>query len=144
MRQVRLLIYIFIFSAGIAAAAAYPGRIRGVVSLAPSITEMLFEIGLNRDEIIAVSDYCDYPPQAREIPRVGSLSSVNIEKVVSLEPDYVFTSGHEQSPLNLRLRQAGLNTVVIEPLNITEITDAIINLVMIVGKEKSAARPAGR
>ncbi|TLY24377.1 MAG: cobalamin-binding protein, partial [Nitrospirae bacterium] len=58
-----------------------------VVSLAPSITEILYAIGLN-DEIVGVTEFCDYPPAAKEKPKVG-YAQPNIEAIVTLQPDLV-------------------------------------------------------
>ncbi|HJU03681.1 MAG TPA: helical backbone metal receptor, partial [Nitrospiraceae bacterium] len=58
-----------------------------IVSLAPSVTEMLFAIGLDQ-EIVGVTQYCDYPPEALAKPKVG-YSHPNIESLVALKPDLV-------------------------------------------------------
>ncbi|MGH7232991.1 MAG: ABC transporter substrate-binding protein [Nitrospiraceae bacterium] len=58
-----------------------------IVSLAPSVTEMLFAIGLDQ-EIVGVTQFCDYPPEARGKPKVG-YSNPNIESLVALKPDLV-------------------------------------------------------
>lgn len=58
-----------------------------VVSLAPSITEMLFALGLDR-EIIAVTQFCDFPPQALTKQKVG-YSNPSIEAIVALNPDLI-------------------------------------------------------
>ena len=58
-----------------------------IVSLAPSITEILYAIGL-RDEIVGVTEFCDYPPEAKQKPKIG-YAQPNIEAIVLLEPDLV-------------------------------------------------------
>jgi len=58
-----------------------------VVSLAPSVTESLFAIGLDQ-EIVGVTEYCDYPPEARTKPKVG-YANPNLESIVALKPDLV-------------------------------------------------------
>jgi iron complex transport system substrate-binding protein len=70
----------------------YPKRI---VSLAPNITETLFFLGVG-DLVVGRTDYCDYPPQAAKIPSVGSITTPNIEGVISLRPDLVAGSTHFQ------------------------------------------------
>ncbi|TET61556.1 ABC transporter substrate-binding protein, partial [Candidatus Aerophobetes bacterium] len=66
-----------------------------IVSLAPSNTEILFALGLV-DKLVAVSQYCNYPPEVQNKPKVGGFSTINIEKVVSLEPDLVLATGGVQ------------------------------------------------
>ncbi len=58
-----------------------------IVSLAPSITEMLFAIGAE-DEIVGVTDFCNYPPAALDKPKVG-YSQPNLELLVELQPQLV-------------------------------------------------------
>jgi len=58
-----------------------------IISLAPSITEMLFAIGAE-DKLAGVTDFCDYPPEALKKPKVG-YSNPNIESLVALQPDLV-------------------------------------------------------
>jgi len=66
-------------------AAAAPQRI---VSLAPSITEMLFDLGLGA-QVVGVTSFCDYPPEALSCAKVGGLLDPNIEAVMALRPDLV-------------------------------------------------------
>ncbi len=58
-----------------------------VVSLAPSITEMLFAIGAG-EAVVGVTEWCDYPPEARTRTRVGD-SRPNLEAILALRPDLV-------------------------------------------------------
>lgn len=59
-----------------------------LISLAPSITETLFALGLG-DRVVGDTDFCDYPPEARRKPHVGSLLNPSLEKIVALKPDLV-------------------------------------------------------
>jgi len=65
-----------------------PDHPRRLVSIAPSITETLFELGLG-DRLVGDTDYCDYPPQARALPHVGAMVNPNLERIVALKPDLV-------------------------------------------------------
>ncbi len=65
-----------------------PDHPRRLVSIAPSITETLFEMGLG-DRLVGDTDYCDYPLQAKGLPHVGALLNPNLEKIVELKPDLV-------------------------------------------------------
>jgi iron complex transport system substrate-binding protein len=64
---------------------APPGRI---ISLVPSVTEILFSIGA-QDRLVGVTDFCDYPAEARRKPRVGGMLAPSLEGMVSLKPDLV-------------------------------------------------------
>jgi len=65
-----------------------PDHPHRLVSIAPSITETLYELGLG-DRLVGDTDYCDYPPQARALPHVGAMLNPNLEKIVALKPDLV-------------------------------------------------------
>ena len=72
-------------AAGVARADAPPTRI---VSLAPSITELLFALDLG-DRIVGVTDWCAYPPAACDKPSVGGHVDPNLEAVLRTRPDLV-------------------------------------------------------
>jgi iron complex transport system substrate-binding protein len=65
-----------------------PEHPRRLVSIAPSITETLYELGLG-DRLVGDTDYCDYPPQAKALPHVGALLNPSLEKIVARKPDLV-------------------------------------------------------
>ena len=84
-------------------ASQRPGRI---VSLVPAITEMLFAIGAG-SQVVAVSSYDDYPPEATTLPRVGALLDPDVERVLALRPDLVITYG-SQGSLEAQLMAVGI------------------------------------
>ena len=59
-----------------------------IVSLAPSLTETLFALGLG-ERVVGVTDFCDYPAEARSKTRVGGIINPSVEAIVSLAPDLV-------------------------------------------------------
>src|SRR5690625_1705825 len=59
-----------------------------IVTMIPSNTEIAFALGLD-DEIVGVNDFDDYPEEVEEKERVGGIVDINVEKVISLEPDLV-------------------------------------------------------
>jgi len=65
-----------------------PENPKRIISLAPSITETLYALGLG-DRIVGDTEYCDYPPEARLKPHVGALLNPSLEKIVALKPDLV-------------------------------------------------------
>ena len=62
--------------------------LKRVVSLAPSITETLFALGFG-ERLVGVTNYCDYPPEALKIPKIGDFVSPNIEAIMAKTPDVV-------------------------------------------------------
>lgn len=120
--------------------AATPRRI---VSMAPNITEILFALGLG-PRIVGVTRFCDYPPEAAAIRRIGGLVDPNIEIVRSLDPDLVVA--FRGNPLRLvdRIRKLGLPVFV---LDIGEGLEGLAPLVERIGRatrtEARAAEIAG-
>jgi iron complex transport system substrate-binding protein len=86
-----------------------------IISLAPHITESLFEAGAG-DKIIAAVSYSDYPEAAKKIPRVGGYPTLDIEKIVSLKPDLVIAWASGNNPAQVeRLITLGLTVFMSEP-----------------------------
>ena len=77
-------------------AAARSGKQR-LVSLSPAITETLFAIGAG-PEIVGVSDYCDYPEEAKKLPRTGTALTPGYEAIVRLEPSLILCEGAASTP----------------------------------------------
>lgn len=63
-----------------------PDNPQRMVSLAPSITGIVFALG-EGERLKGVTQHCDYPPQARSLPKVGSYVHLDVEKIVALKPD---------------------------------------------------------
>ena len=96
-----------------------------IVSLAPNLTEILFELGLG-DQIVGVTNYCTYPPEALEKEKVGGFINPNLEKIVSLKPDLVVSEQWPSSKTVPRLREFGLQVLeVISPKSFEEIYQVI-------------------
>jgi iron complex transport system substrate-binding protein len=112
--------------------SAPPGRI---VSHVPSITETLFALGLD-EEVVGVSDYCDYPVEAQSKPSVGGYFDPSIEAMVGLDPDLVLTDGHV--PAIAQLEGLGIPFVVIQPSDIEGVLEDITLLGYITGTEQNA------
>ena len=107
------------------------------ISLAPSTTEILFALGLD-DEIVAVSSFCNYPDKVKTKEKVGDFSSPNIEKIVSLRPDYIFCTGLEQAPIIHKLKRLNLKVYVADPKNVKELFETILDIGKITKREYAA------
>jgi iron complex transport system substrate-binding protein len=101
--------------------AQAPNRL---VSLAPSITETLYAIGL-ADRVVGVTEFCDYPPEARQKPKVG-YSNPNLETIVALQPDLVLAPRDFIRPDVLgKLEQLKIPTFVVEAKTVEDIASQI-------------------
>ena len=106
-----------------------------IVSFGPSITEILFALGLG-ENVVGVDDYSDYPEAAKLKPKVGNAFSPSIEAVVGLEPDLILTVKQEQ--FNNELDSLGIKFMVIDPEDFDGILEDIELIGKITGVEKKA------
>ncbi len=113
---------------------AVPERI---VSIAPSNTEILFALGLG-DKIVGVTDYCDYPEEAKSKPKVGGFYNPSIETIVSLEPDIVFATTGIQTETAENLRDLNITVYQVNINSIEDILIEIQNIGDITGKTNEA------
>lgn len=107
-----------------------------IVSLQPSNTEILFELGVG-DQIIGASEYDTYPEEALKIERVTDSMTVNTERIIELNPDVVFayTTG-EEAQID-QLESAGLKVFVIQSAtSINDVYGDIEQMAEVMGVEK--------
>lgn len=96
-----------------------------LVSLAPAVTDTLFAIGAGPN-VVAVSDYCDYPPEAQKLPRVGTNLTPNYEAIARLRPTLILGQG-DYGSRKAELEALG-RTVLLPWLSLGEITHGIEEL----------------
>jgi len=94
-----------------------------IVSLAPSITEILFDLDLG-DRVAGVTRFCDYPPEARGKTPVGGYFDINFEAVLGLEPDLVILL-EEHREARERMRALGIRTIAVDHARVQGILDSI-------------------
>lgn len=108
-----------------------------IVSMAPSHTQILYALGLG-DKVVGVTEYCSYPPEAQEKPKVGGFSNIDLEQVVGLDPDLVLgTSIHAQS-VEPALVERGLKVVLINPETVEDVLEKIVLVGRVTGREGAA------
>ena len=108
-----------------------------IVSHVPPITETLFALGLE-ERVVGVSDYCDYPEEARLKPSVGNYFNPSIESIVAQAPDLVLTDGHSEGIKSLD--SLGITYLVIDPKDIDGIFRDIELLGKVTGVEAGAEK----
>jgi iron complex transport system substrate-binding protein len=119
------LLLISHFSFLISVAAEPPNRI---ISLAPNLTEILFAMGLG-DRIVGVTNFCDYPEEAKGKPKVGGMYNPSMEAVVSLQPDMVvMTTDGNLKQFEERLLSLGIRTYVFRARRLHELSGEIRKL----------------
>lgn len=84
-----------------------------IVSLSPAVTEIICELGF-KDKLVGISDYCDFP-QGLTAEKVGSTENPNIDEIVGLKPDAVFTLSALSEREAYTLNQANIAVLTAEP-----------------------------
>ena len=113
-----------------------------IVSVSPSITEILYAIGAG-DKLIARSDYCNYPEEVLELESVGQIYGADMEKILSLEPDLVVASAHFPDESIAQLEDAGIQVLYRYDENSYEgVTDIITTVGEAVNRKPEAAKVA--
>ncbi len=109
-----------------------------IVSLAPNITEILFNLGLD-EEIVGVSIHCNFPEKAKNRVQVGSYISLDFEKIISLNPDLIIATGAGNTrDMVDRLEKLGFKTYVIFPKNFDDILQSIGHIGQVTNREAQA------
>jgi ABC-type Fe3+-hydroxamate transport system substrate-binding protein len=153
IKRNRLWIILVAVACGLAASAAdrelvdaigrhvrVPSRPQRVVALAPSITETIYSLGAG-DDLVGVTDFTDWPVEARQHPSVGGIVNPSIEKIVALRPDLVIATrevNHKETIDELaRLR---IPVFVIDPQGL----DGVLESIRQVGRALNRSREADR
>lgn len=106
-----------------------------IVSLAPHVTELLFAAGAGK-KIVGVSDYSDYPPDAKKIASVGGATSLDLERIIALKPDLVVVWGNGNSAAQLaRLRTLSIPIFDSQPQDFSTIATSLERLAKLSGTE---------
>lgn len=113
-----------------------------IVSLAPHLTEIAYAAGAGA-RLIAVSEYSDYPPEARRLPRVGDGARVDIERILTLKPELVLAwkSGNQAGDI-ARLEKLGIVVWVSEPSRLADIARLLRDTARLAGVAEAGERAA--
>lgn len=109
-----------------------------IISLAPSNTEIVYALGLE-DRLVGVTEYCDYPEAAKEKPLIGGFSTVDIEKVVEIQPDLILATNIHKDEVLPQLERLGLTVLTLDPKTVDEIPEAINLIGWFTGKKEEAS-----
>lgn len=107
-----------------------------IVSLVPSLTEILFAIGAG-PSVVGVDTFSTYPPAVEKLPRVGALVDPDVERILSLRPDLVVTYG-SQTVLESQLARADIRTYSYRHGGVDRVLASIKDLGRATGRTKAA------
>jgi len=119
-----------------------PGEPRRIVSLAPSNTEILFALDLG-DKVVGVTDYCDYPAEAKNKETVGDFYGPSVEKTLALNPDVIFATGGVQAEVVQQLESLGQLVVALDPKDMEDVLAAVELAGKVTNSSEQAAELAG-
>ncbi len=109
-----------------------------IISLAPSITEMLFALKLG-DRVVGVTSYCDFPDEAKAKEKVGDTIKPNLERLIALKPDLVLISTASQlEKITQQLDQLGIPVFVTSPQSVAGVLTSLRKIGELTGAEQQA------
>jgi iron complex transport system substrate-binding protein len=115
-----------------------------VVSLAPSITETIYSLGAG-DAVVGVTDFTDWPAEARQRPSVGGIVDPSIEKLVSLRPDLVIATREVNHKDTIdELDRLKIPAFVIDPQGLDGVLESIRQVGRALNRSKEADRLVDR
>jgi len=117
------------------------GRTPRIVSLAPSLTEILFAIGADGC-VVGRTDVCNYPPEAAAVPVVGGFGKPSIEALAAQKPTHILSVDIEDPSLSQLFTRIGWSSERIPCARLDDIPDAVLAVGRISGRTNEAVHLA--
>ena len=134
LRGIPLITAFLLFICGQGSAGGADLRTRRIVSLAPSVTETLFALGLGPD-VVGVTTHCDYPAAAQKIAKIGGFTSPSIEAIVAKRPNFVIGVSSATDPAKAReLENLGFKVTLISLASLGDILTSIKDIARLLGR----------
>jgi iron complex transport system substrate-binding protein len=113
------------YTDGIGRQVRLPRHPRRIISLAPSVTEVVYMVG-GADRLIGVTSFCDWPPEARNKMNIGDLLNPNYELILASKPDLLIasTAGNDRAAV-MKLSGLGLPVYVTAPRSVEKIYETV-------------------
>ncbi len=115
-----------------------PQPVQRIVSLAPSLTETIYALGL-QDRLVGDTDYCDFPPDAQKKPKVGGILNPSLEEIVALRPDLVLVTQVNRLETLHALEGLGIPSYATDPHTVQEIVSSTERLATVLGAPEAGA-----
>jgi cobalamin transport system substrate-binding protein len=117
---------------------ALPARVDRVISLAPNLTEIVFAVG-GADRLVGNTTYCDYPPEAKAVAKVGDSLQPSLERIIALRPQLVLISTASQLEVFTRqLQNQNIAVFVTDPHDLEGVFRTIEQVGQILGQTEQA------
>jgi len=115
--------------------------IQRIVSLAPSITETIFALGYG-NKLVGVTEFCNWPKDAKLIEKIGGFSTPDIEKIISLTPDLVLATDFHSGVIS-HLKEKGINAYITKAQTLLDAPQSIIQIGQAINCPDKAVKLAG-
>ncbi|MEW6165851.1 MAG: cobalamin-binding protein [Pseudomonadota bacterium] len=117
---------------------------RRIVSLAPHITETLYAAGAG-ERVVGAVEYSDYPDAAKQLPRIGGYSKLDLEVIAGLKPDLAIGWASGNSPAHIdKLRALGIPVYLVQPKRIDDVAANLERYGELAGTQNVARAAAAR
>ena len=111
---------------------------RRIVSLSPNLTQVIFALG-EGDRVVCVTIYSEFPPESKDLPKVGGWINPNYEAILALEPDLVVMMKDQDVSFGDKIRSLGIKTFTANSNDsVGDILQSITDLGGMLGKEAEA------
>ena len=115
-----------------------PARVERVITLAPNLTEIVFAIG-GGDRVVGNTSYCDYPPEAKNVAKVGDTLHPSLERIIALRPQVVLVSTASQLEVfTQQLQSQNIAVFVTDPHDLEGVFKSIEQIGRMLGQDQQA------
>jgi iron complex transport system substrate-binding protein len=116
-----------------------PDHVHRIVCLTPSVVDTLYAIGAGA-EIVGITEYTLYPPQARQKPSIGDILRPSLERITILHPDVVIGVAPLNSAETIRgVERMGIPVFLVNPRGLDGLYNSIASIARVVGREAESA-----
>ncbi len=132
-----------VYTDGLGRQITLPRRPRRIISLAPSVTEVIYMVGA-ADRLIGVTSVCDWPAEVRDKMKIGDLLNPNYELILASKPDLLIasTAGNDRSAV-MKLSDLGLPVFVTAPRSVEKIYETVESIGKVTDCRDQADRLVG-
>ena len=134
------ILFLFTLLAAVNYSFAAGKKVR-IVSLGPAATEIIFAIGA-QEQLVARTDLCDYPPEAKNIPSVGGFAgnTISLESIISFEPTLVYLFAGMHDGFVKPLQELGIEVYVSNATSIEAVKNEVLDIGKLTGHDKEAKK----
>lgn len=120
-----------------------PARPQRIITLAPNLTEIVYAVGAGT-RLVGNTTFCDYPPEAKQVEKVGDTLQPNIERIIALKPDIVFVSTASQlEAFTSQLNERAIPVFVTDSHDLEGVLQSIKTLGDLLGQQEQAEKLLG-